>query len=178
MLRNFRQLLQDDAPSYGDVVRIPVGKTDLYVVSHPDYLQHILRDNHKSYSRGGLGSGFLKRVIGRGLIVLEGQEWLTERRMMQPYFHRKYFPALIDTMAQAVDETLETLDSDANGEIVDLVPFIKRLTITVFLRAMYSMSLDNQTIARIGSSFDAAMRLSSLRDRYNYFLPSSFRLPI
>src|SRR4051812_47997993 len=92
LLTNFPHLLQDVAPGYGDIARIPVLGSDIYVVSNPEYVQYMLRDNHKNYARGGAGSGYLGCVIGRGLIVLEGDEWLTERRMMQPYFHRKYFP--------------------------------------------------------------------------------------
>jgi cytochrome P450 len=178
ILTNFPKLLQETAPALGDVVRIPVMNTDLYVLSHPDHIQYILRDNHKNYTRGGEGRTFLNRIIGRGILLLEGEEWLTQRRMMQPYFHRKYFPALIDTMVSTIDELLNELAQEANGDVIDFVPFIKRLTMMVFLRAMYSMALDRETSHRIGPAVDRAMRLGSRRDQWKALIPMSIKLPM
>lgn len=178
IMTNFPKLLQETAPSLGDVSRIPVMNTYLYVLSHPDHIQYILRDNHKNYARGGAGSNQLSRIIGRGLIVLEGEEWLTERRMMQPYFHRKYFPALLGTMVETIDALLDELEQDANGQVVDFVPFIKRMTMTVFLRAMYSMVLDRDIAVKVGTAVDRAMRLSGQRDRLKALIPGSIRLPM
>lgn len=178
MMTNFPRLLQETAPALGDVVRIPVMDTYIYVLSHPDHIQYILRDNHKNYGRGSEDRTFLKRVIGRGILILEGEEWLTARRMMQPYFHRKYFPTLIDTMVSTIDELLNELDQEANGEVIDFVPFIKRLTMIVFLRTMYSMALDRETSNRIGSAVDRAMRLGGRRDQLKAFIPMSIKLPM
>ena len=84
--------------------------------------------------------------------MLDGEDWLIERRMMQPYFHRKYFPALIDTMVQTIDEILRVADQRINEGVIDFVPFIKRMTLTIFLRAMYSTGLDRDTTAKIGTA--------------------------
>ena len=178
-IMNFPKLISD-AAKQGDIVRIPFGSSDMYLVSHPDYLQQIMRDNHKKYARGGDGAKSLERVIGRGLIVLDGQEWLTERRMMQPFFHRKYFPVLFDTMLATIDEKLDELEARVRqtpDAIIDMAPVFKNITMNVFLRSMFGMSIDDELAHTIGETVDTAMRLSTGRGRFEDFLPAWVSLP-
>jgi cytochrome P450 len=178
LIRDYPKLLTETAPKFNPVTRIKALGVEMTVVSDPDLLTTILRDDHKKYARGGEGAASLKRVIGNGLIALEGSEWLIERRLMQPYFHRSYLPRLVELMAETLDEQLDNWDALADGEtVVDMARLMKRLTLTVFTKAMYSMGIPDEDIDALADAIETSMRLNSSRMNLEQMWPSFLPLP-
>ncbi|GFJ85204.1 cytochrome P450 [Phytohabitans houttuyneae] len=50
----------------GDIVRLQLGWFQPYLVTHPDHVQHILRDRATNYVREGMFWNPLSRLFGRG----------------------------------------------------------------------------------------------------------------
>src|SRR5262245_17927912 len=90
----------------GDFVRLQFGPQPVYLVSHPDYLQRILRDNYQNYRKPDMLYAAAREVVGQGLVTSTGQLWLRQRRMIQPHLHRKQLVHLFDQMREAVTEVL------------------------------------------------------------------------
>ena len=87
----------DQFERFGDIYKASIYGISVYVVRDPQYAQHVLRDNWQNYSKGQA----IKRVallLGNGLMVSEGELWKTQRRMIQPAFHRKTIGALIEVI--------------------------------------------------------------------------------
>jgi cytochrome P450 len=71
---------------FGDIYRASCYGTNVYVVSNPDYVDHVLRVNWQNYRKGQA----IKRIVmllGNGLMVSEGELWKKQRQMIQPSFH-------------------------------------------------------------------------------------------
>jgi hypothetical protein len=86
---NARQMQQDSlgfllkvAREYGDVARIRLLSNDVYLVSHPDGIRHILQKQHISYDRNVLSYAPLRLFLGNGLLLSDGSYWLRQRRLM------------------------------------------------------------------------------------------------
>jgi cytochrome P450 len=178
MIANFPKMLLETAPSFGDVVRLNIAGTTMMVVSHPEMLEYILRDNHHNYVHGEMAAGQIGRVTPRGLFMLEGQEWLLERRMMQPYFHRKYLGRIMELLDETIVEQMDKLERESSEGVIDLANAVKRITISVFLRAIFSMGMDEAQMNKIGEAFDIAMRGTARRNKIGYIVPRSVRLPL
>src|SRR5262245_15381635 len=74
---------------YGDIVRLgAVGPAQLYLLNNPEYIRHVLIENHRNYGKGNL-AGVFKALVGDGLPMAEGETWHRQRRLMQPAFHQK-----------------------------------------------------------------------------------------
>jgi len=87
----------DQFERFGDIYKASIYGISVYVVRDPRYAQHVLRDNWQNYSKGQA----IKRVallLGNGLMVSEGEFWKTQRRMIQPAFHRKAIGALTEVI--------------------------------------------------------------------------------
>jgi len=87
----------DQFERFGDIYQASIYGISVYVVRDPRYAQHVLRDNWQNYSKGQA----IKRVallLGNGLMVSEGELWKTQRRMIQPAFHRKTIGALTEVI--------------------------------------------------------------------------------
>jgi cytochrome P450 len=86
----------------GDFVQLNFGPQPVYMVTHPDYLQRILRDNYQNYPKPDLLYNTAREVAGNGLIFSDGDLWLRQRRMIQPHLHRKQLENLFTDMRDAI----------------------------------------------------------------------------
>lgn len=86
-----RQLLPDRLVAlrerYGDVARVSRFPAPTYLISHPEGVQRVLRDNAGNY-RKGVFFGSIARLQGQGLLTSEGETWQAQRRVAQPAFRQ------------------------------------------------------------------------------------------
>jgi cytochrome P450 len=85
--------LREQFNQFGDIYRASIYGTNVYVVSAPEYVEHVLLNNWQNYVKGQA----IKRIallLGNGIMVSEGEFWISQRRMVQPAFHRKVIGAL------------------------------------------------------------------------------------
>jgi cytochrome P450 len=88
----------DQFARFGDTFKASVYGASVYASRDPDHAQHVLRENYQNYVKGQA----IKRVamlLGNGLMVSEGEFWKTQRRMIQPAFHRAAIDALTTVIA-------------------------------------------------------------------------------
>jgi len=101
----------------GDLVQLNIVTQPVYLASHPDYLQRILRDNYQNYRKPDMFYKLGKDVIGNGLFTSTGDVWLRQRRMIQPHLHRKALVHLFADMAEAIAEILNRWELLAENNI-------------------------------------------------------------
>lgn len=133
----------DVAQRYGPVTRLEMGPETLYLVSHPDGVQHILQKNQKNYRKG---YDEVKPLIGEGLVSSEGDFWLRQRRLIQPMFHRQRIEDFSAVMVGEADEMLTAWEQYAeSGEPFDLGAEMTRMTQRIIARTMFSADVGEQT---------------------------------
>jgi cytochrome P450 len=122
----------------GDFVQLNFGPQPVYLVSHPNYLQRILRDNHQNYRKPGLFYDISREIVGNGLVTSSGDFWLRQRRMIQPHLHRKELENLFSTMSEAILEVLDRWELlVANRTEVDLGEKMGEVTMNVITHTMF-----------------------------------------
>jgi cytochrome P450 len=136
----------------GDFVQLNFGPQPVYLVSHPDYLQHILRDNYQNYSKPGVFYNTGRKVVGNGLLTSSGDFWLRQRRMIQPHLHRKQLEHLFIDMRDAILEILNSWESLATNRIeVELGEKMGEITMNVITRTMFgARTLPRADVAATG----------------------------
>ena len=136
----------------GDFVRLNVGPQPIYLVSHPDYVQRILRDNYQNYRKPDLLYAAAREVVGQGLVTSTGELWLRQRRMIQPHLHRKQLFHLFDEMREAVTEVLNRWEGLAqNHAEMEMGDKMAEITINVITRTMFGReSLSPDEISVVG----------------------------
>ena len=85
---NPTQMLLRDRAKYGDVVRYSLGRKVVYLINHPDHVEHVLLGNNRNYRKFS-PHALLKQEMGDGLLLNDGESWFKQRRLMQPAFHVK-----------------------------------------------------------------------------------------
>ena len=129
--------LKNVAQQHGDIVCLEPGR--MYLVSSPDYVQHVLQDNHQNYCKGPAYQ-FIERVLGRGLLTSDGDEWLRQRRLVAPAFQRQHNATYAAIMTEAVTGMLDRWSS-LPPQPISIRSEMSKLTLGIFLKTMFSTDL-------------------------------------
>ena len=123
--------------TYGDIYRATIFGRNIYVVSSPQYVRHVLRNNWKNYKKG-LAIKRVAMLLGNGLMVSEGELWKTQRRMVQPAFNRAAVAGFYDVMTAANLDLLEKWEEAAQkGESINVTSDVSLMVLEVTLRAIF-----------------------------------------
>lgn len=153
ILSNVTRWLQDPlsfltnaAQQHGDIVCLEPGR--MYLVSSPDYVQHVLQDNHQNYCKGPAYQ-FIERVLGKALLTSDGDEWLRQRRLVAPAFQRQHNATYAAIMAEVVTRMLDQWAS-LPPRPISIRSEMSKLTLGMFLKTMFSTDLasDSEQLAK------------------------------
>lgn len=149
---SFEKLAQWKA-QYGDTISVrPRNRqSPALVLNNPEHVKHVLIGNHRNYNKG-VGFERVKMLLGNGIIVSDGDFWRSQRRMIQPVFHRKIVASQASMMQSCNAAKLrEWQTKAASGTVVDITTEMSALALEVILRALFSHDLD-ELIAREGAN--------------------------
>ncbi len=149
---NSRQLVRDPlsffptlAREYGDIVSYRRAPEPAYLVNHPDYIRHILKDNNRNYSKATYINQMFKSMVADGLLVAEGDDWLQQRRLMQPAFHHKRIASLDQLITDEVTKMLERWkECHEREEPIDVAKEMAALTLNVTTRALFGVDIGKE----------------------------------
>ncbi len=129
---------------YGNIVTVkPVSRNaHSVVINNPDYVKHVLIANHRNYQKG-VGFERIKMLLGNGIIVSDGDFWRSQRRMIQPAFHRKVIAELATMMQDCNAKKLAEWQEAAKSQaIINITEEMSALALEVVLKALFSEDLD------------------------------------
>ena len=122
---------------YGQTFTLQVLRAgELVFISDPPSLKRLFASDRENTIAPGRNV-VLKPILGsRSLLLLEGSEHLTRRKLMLPPFHGERMRAYADVMAQAADREL---DGWPLGETFRLHPSMQAITLEVILSAVFGV---------------------------------------
>ncbi len=120
------------------------------ITEDPDFIQHVLRDNHVNYEKSSLSTKTAARLFGRGLLFSKGGSWLKQRRLIQPAFHHGKIQGLSDIVARTAINFVEGMPE---GDHLDLYRTMHKLSFSVLVHSLFDIHLSEETIAELSSCF-------------------------
>ena len=131
---------------YGDIYKASVSGNDVYVISAPEYCEHILRRNWQNYPRKGLVVKRIALALGNNLITSNGELWASQRRMIQPAFTKSAIGRLNDMIAGVNAEFLhEWREAAKRGKTVNVTRDVSFLVLKITLMSIFGD--DYETVA-------------------------------
>lgn len=122
---------------YGDIFKASIHGTQAYVVSAPEYVEHVLLRNWQNYPKGQA----IKRIallLGNGLMVSKGEFWVRQRRMIQPAFNRGALGGLVSIIGRANAQLVEKWTrAAASGSSVNVTRDLSLLTLDIVLMSIF-----------------------------------------
>jgi cytochrome P450 len=137
---------------FGDIATLRAGRS--YAVFHPDYVKHVLQDNHANYEKGPRYRSALAPLMGNGLFTSEGAFWLKQRRTAQGAFQRAHLAELVAPVRECVTEAADLWDKKGRaGESVALREEVTALTLRAALRMFFGVDAQAHMAALIDAVF-------------------------
>ncbi len=160
----------------GDVARFRLLRREIYLLSRPDAIKHVLVDNNKNYHKGQAYSR-IESVLGNGLLTSQGEFWLRQRRLVQPAFHHRRLDTLAPMMTKATEEMLQDWEILAkSGEPFDASAEMMKLTLTIVGRALFSTNV-RQYATEVREAMNVILEQSQKRISRPFDIPAIFPTP-
>ena len=140
---------------YGDVYRMRVFGTEMYVVSGPEAFEQVFVNRDKVFVSGPAWSHFIGPFFHRGLMLLDAEEHLHHRRIMQQAFSQD---ALRRYHAMMQPHIRSKLAGWGELEQPRLQRMLKDLTLDLALEVFVGVELSDADRTRINNAFVAAVR--------------------
>jgi cytochrome P450 len=147
---------------YGPVVRTRL-PLNLYFVADPGCIEEILVKKAESFQKDRT-SRLLARVLGRGLLVNEGESWRRQRRLLQPAFHQRQLETYA---ARMVDAIARASSGWRAGEVRNVHEEMMAVTMTIVAEALFGADLSanatemGRTISDLMEQFSRMLGLSA-----------------
>ena len=123
--------------TYGDIAKFSFGTQQVYLVSHPDWIEDVLVTSAKKFQKG-IALQRAKRLLGEGLLTSEGQAHLRQRRTIQPMFHRQQVQRFADAM---VKHAMRWRDAVTPGATIDVTHEMAALTLAIVGETLFSSNV-------------------------------------
>lgn len=134
-LRFFTRVARDQ----GAAVELHFGLDKVLMLNHPTMIRHVLQDNRLNYEKSKFYD-VVRGVLGKGIFLAEGEEWLSQRRTAARSFQACQLRRMTAAMQDAVGDLQQRWAPLAAREaVIDLVPEMMRLTLDILLRTLFSL---------------------------------------
>jgi cytochrome P450 len=120
------------------VTRFSAAGTAVIIACSPEANRHILSTRADDYRRLPAGRRVLWPIIGKGLVVAEGEEWRRQRQTMAPAFTPRMMPIIAPHAMRCIEAACSRLEHSA-GVAVDLLEEMQAVSLDVAATAMFSL---------------------------------------
>ncbi|MBK8418582.1 cytochrome P450 [Candidatus Villigracilis saccharophilus] len=157
MLRNPLEALTHLAQDQGDIARVKLRKRDLFLLSHPDFIEQVLVKQQNNFIKGQS----LQRariILGDGLLTSEGNEHRAHRHMLQPAFYHQRVEEYLPIMNE---NTFRQMSPWRDGASIDMSDEMMRLTLNIALWSFFGNAPEG-AVERVNKSMGTLTKLFPL----------------
>jgi cytochrome P450 len=145
-------LFTDVQREYGHYVRLRIVPSFYcHLLTHPDAVEHILQKAHRNYRKPDMFYNSVGLLVGNGLFTNEGDDWLRQRKLASPAFHRQYISLLCPRMVEGAEAFIREHE-DGNGEPIDILDGMMKLGLRVAGTTLFSADISGHADV-IGKTF-------------------------
>ncbi|MET9607798.1 cytochrome P450 [Streptomyces sp. NPDC006512] len=131
---------------HGDVVRVTAGppglRAELYCVFSPEGAQQVLASESANFRKDNAFYQEVRDSFGNGLLTSQDEDYVRQRRMVQPLFTRKRVDGYAGAVAAETGATLAAWGGAADG-IVDVHDEMTRLALRAVTRILFGTDADS-----------------------------------
>lgn len=122
----------DDA----DIARTRVGRRTLFVLRHPDYVDHVLHEASDGYHKS-VEYELLRSVLGLNLFTDEGESWRRHRMLLNPVMAKRHVKGMCELMLDPIDRFVDELDDGSDRIEIEMAGAMTALTLDVVGAALF-----------------------------------------
>jgi cytochrome P450 len=171
LYRDPLRFLTEAGRKYGDIVHLQAKGRHDYLINHPDYIKAVLLAGEdvmlRSFPRP------LKRLLGSGLLTIQGEDHRCQRRLLLPMFHQNQVAQYARLIT---DHSVRCGERWRDGQSLDVAAEMLRLTMLVIMQALLNLDVEDQAV-RIGQLLTAVLEMTH-KNRVPYLDELLAKLPL
>ena len=149
-LRDPLTAIRGNMAEYGHTYRFYIGGIiPATFTADPAFIQHILQKNHRMYKKSPIHFEHLGHFIGKGLLTIDGDHWLRQRRLIQPSFHRSRLASLTHLMNEVIVERLAKFDEEIKSGPVNMAEHMMDMAFSIIMRSIFSVSVPEDQVQKM-----------------------------
>lgn len=125
------------------------GVKRVLVVTRPDMLRHILKDNWENYAKSDIQVRHMGQFLGHGLLTDHGARWRRKRLALQEAFTAQSLSRLCDEMHSSLASALTDFDAAIQAGPVEASERATRMTFAMVAESMFSARLSAGEVQQI-----------------------------
>jgi len=137
--------------AYDGVVQFDLGPMDTYLLTEPEHIERVLVSEADRFSKPEFQGDALGDLLGKGLLLSEGQTWREQRRLATPAFKMDRLTGFADDIV-AHNEAM--LSDWRDGAVVDIEQAMTRVTLAVITDLMLGTDLSEERIQTIREALE------------------------
>lgn len=169
--------LKRTVAAHGDIFKMRLGGLPVVMVSHPDYVDHVLSRNHENYDKENFLFRAAREIINDGIVANRGgEEWWQHRRILNPAFRRPNIQKFVTHMTDLTGEMLDEWEARSDSSsVVNVSSDADRLALKIVLRSLFG-DASEESVRNFGDAFLDVNTISGNYFRFP-FPPLSWRTP-
>jgi cytochrome P450 len=144
------------AREFGDIFYYRAGWIHVYFLNSPKLIESVLVTNQQNFRKDRVIQNS-RWFLGQGLLTSEGGEWLRQRRLSQPAFHRERLGLYARIITGCAEQMLE---SWKDGETRDVHQEMMQLTLRVVAKVLFGVDVKNES-KEVAAALNLLMKHSS-----------------
>lgn len=112
----------------------------LFIISHPDDVIHVLKTNNAAYTKGRTTKA-LRQFLGSGLITNEGDSWRKQHRLIRPIMNIK---SVFDIAPKILSTAIDFVPVIESQTEVNAFREMNRLTWRIILKTLFSLEVTTE----------------------------------
>ena len=141
--------LQRCNQQYEGIVPLQLGDELVCVLNDPGYITEVLKHPRAFIKDKEVRS--MVGLLGRGLLISEGDFWSRQRRLAQPIFRKSNIDAYGSVM---VDYTQRMLKTWQDGETRDVSADMMRLALDIVMKTLFDQEVQDAAATRINNALE------------------------
>jgi cytochrome P450 len=126
---------------YGDIVFFRFLGVPACYLSKPEYIESVLVTQNNNFVKSK-DYRAMRRVLGNGLLLSEGDFWRRQRKLIQPAFHQEKISAYAEIMLDYTERMLETW---SDGQPLDIHEAMMRLTLGIVAKTLFDADVSHES---------------------------------
>jgi cytochrome P450 len=125
---------------YGDIIFFRFLGVPACYLNRPDYIESVLVTQNNNFVKSK-DYRAMRRVLGNGLLLSEGDFWRRQRKLIQPAFHQARIAAYVDIM---IGHAQRMLASWSDGQALDIHEAMMRLTLGIVAKTLFDADVSHE----------------------------------
>ena len=147
--------LVDMQKKYGDVVQFPLPILPVYLVSHPEDVDRVMRVNARNYGKKTIQYDNLALVTGDGLLAADTPSWKRQRKLIQPAFHHEAIMRVGPDTVLVTDRMLNKWQKLSDNSVIDIDDDMMHAALEIVGRSLFGTDLAGDVEKTAQATLDA-----------------------